>query len=314
MNKNLYHVLGVSKEASESEIKSAYRKLARKYHPDLNKDDKTAAEKFKEISCAYDVLGDKEKRKKYDNGEIDCDGKPTGYGAGFGGHAGGNYSYGGNPFGQGGFSGFRSAGGNGAEFDFSSIFGEDIFSQFGGAQGGFGRGPRRPRKGEGINYTMQVDFLTAAQGAEKTVSINGKSINVKIPAGIENGQTLRLKGLGHPGPHGGDAGDVLITVNVGAHPYFSADGLNILLELPISMKEAVLGAKVTVPTISGKVAVNIPPYSTSGEKLRLKGKGIKSKKGQGDEIITLKIVAPKTKNAELEKALAAVPDETIRNF
>lgn len=313
MNKNLYHVLGVSKEASESEIKSAYRKLARKYHPDLNKDDKTAAEKFKEISCAYDVLGDKEKRKKYDNGEIDCDGKPTGYGAGFGGQNGG-YSYTGNPFGQGGFSGFRSAGGKGAEFDFSSIFGEDIFSQFGGAQGSFGRGPRRPRKGEDINYTMQVDFLTAVQGAEKTVSINGKSINVKIPAGIENGQTLRLKGLGHPGPHGGDAGDVLITVNVGTHPYFGADGLNILLELPISMKEAVLGAKVTVPTISGKVAVNIPPYSTSGEKLRLKGKGIKNKKGQGDEIITLKIVAPKTKNAELEKALAAVPDETIRNF
>lgn len=315
MSKNLYHVLGVSKDASESEVKSAYRKLARKYHPDLNKDDKNAAEKFKEISCAYDILGDKDKRKKYDNGEIDCDGKPTGYGAGFGNGAGGSYGYSGNPFGQGGFSGFRSSGGNGAEFDFSSIFGEDIFSQFGGGQRGFGSGAsRRPRKGEDINYTMQVDFLTAAQGAEKTVSINGKSINVKIPAGIENGQTMRLKGLGQPSPNGGEAGDVLITMNVGTHPYFTAEGLNILLELPISMKEAVLGAKVTVPTISGKVAVNIPPYSTSGEKLRLKGKGIKGKKGQGDEIITLKIVAPKTKNAELEKALADIPDETVRNF
>ena len=199
--------------------------------------------------------------------------------------------------------------------DFSSIFGDDIFSQFGGAaQGGFSGRSRRPRKGEDINYTMQIDFLTAAQGAEKTVSLNGKSINVKIPAGTQNGQTLRLKGLGQPSLSGGEAGDVLITMNVGGHPYFSADGLNILLELPITMKEAVLGAKVTIPTISGKVAVNVPPYSTSGEKLRLKGKGIKSKSGQGDEIVTLKIVAPKTKNAELEKALAGLPDENVRTF
>ena len=161
---------------------------------------------------------------------------------------------------------------------------------------------------------LQIDFLTAAQGAEKTVSLNGKSINVKIPAGTQNGQTLRLKGLGQPSLSGGEAGDVLITMNVGGHPYFSADGLNILLELPITMKEAVLGAKVTIPTISGKVAVNVPPYSTSGEKLRLKGKGIKSKSGQGDEIVTLKIVAPKIKNAELEKALAGLPDENVRTF
>jgi len=310
MNKNLYHVLGVSKDAGDAEIKSAYRKLARKYHPDLNKDDKAAAEKFKEISCAYDVLGDKEKRKKYDNGEIDCDGKPTGFGAGFGGSGGyQQYNYGGNPFGGTGFGG--QAGG----FDFSSIFGEDIFSQFGNTgQGGFSARTRRPRKGEDINYTMQIDFLTAAQGAEKTVNLNGKSINVKIPAGTQNGQTLRLKGLGQASMSGGENGDVLITMNVGAHPYFSSEGLNILLELPITMKEAVLGAKVTIPTISGKVAVNVPPYSTSGEKLRLKGKGIKTKNGQGDEIITLKIVAPKVKNAELEKALSGLADENVRTF
>lgn len=123
-----------------------------------------------------------------------------------------------------------------------------------------------------------------------------------------------MKGLGQHSLSGGEAGDVLITMNVGGHPYFSADGLNILLELPITMKEAVLGAKVTIPTISGKVAVNVPPYSTSGEKLRLKGKGIKSKSGQGDEIVTLKIVAPKIKNAELEKALAGLPDENVRTF
>ncbi len=312
MNKNLYHILGVSKDASEAEIKSAYRKLARKYHPDLNKDDKDAAEKFKEVSCAYDILGDKEKRKKYDNNEIDADGKPTGFGAGFG---QGGFG-GGNPFGQGGTRTYYS--GNGENFDFSSIFGDDIFSQFagGGASGfqGFGGNARRPRKGQDIAYTMRVDFLDAAKGAEKGVIINGKNINVKIPAGMEDGQTLRLKGLGYEGANGGANGDVLITVNVDKHPYFTSEGLNILLDLPITIKEAILGAKITVPTISGKVMVNIPPYASSGEKLRLKGKGIKKGSTQGDQFITLKIVSPKAHNTELEKALAAMPDETVRNF
>ena len=313
MTKNLYHVLGVSKDASEAEIKSAYRKLARKYHPDLNKDNKDAAEKFKEISCAYDILGDKEKRQKYDNNEIDADGKPTGFGAGFGGGQG----FGGG-FGNGSYRTYSTSGnpfGGAQGFDFSSIFGEDIFSQFGGGAQGFGtRQSRGPRKGEDIAYSMRVDFLTAAKGGETSVIIQGKNINVKIPAGTLDGQTLRLKGLGQDGFNGGPKGDVLITINVDKHPYFSLDGLNVLLELPISMKEAVLGAKVTIPTISGKVAVSIPPYSSSGEKLRLKGKGIKNKSGQGDQIISLKIVSPKTKNAALEKALADMEDESVRNF
>ena len=302
MNKNLYHILGVSKDASETEIKSAYRKLARKYHPDLNKDNKEAAEKFKEISCAYDILGDKDKRKKYDNHEIDCDGKPTGYGAGFGG---------GNPFGQGGGTYYSS---NGADFDFSSIFGSDIFSQFTGEsqgfQGGFGNSYRRPRKGEDINYTMNVDFLSAAKGGEKTVNINGKNINVKIPVGTKDGQTLRLKGLGQAGFNGGNSGDVLITLKVDKHPYFELDGNNILMNLPISIKEAILGSKVTVPTITGKVVVNIPPYASGGEKLRLKGKGVKC----GDQIITLNLISPKTHSSDLEDALKKMPDEDIRNF
>lgn len=309
MNKNLYHVLGVSKDATDAEIKSAYRKLARKYHPDLNKDDKDAAEKFKEVSCAYDILGDKEKRKKYDNNEIDADGKPTGFGAGF--SEGNPFGQGGNPFGQGGTY-YRTGGG---DFDFSSIFGDDIFSQFtggraGGFQSGFGASARRPRKGEDINYTMRIDFLAAVRGDEKSVNLNGKNINVKIPAGTVDGQTLRLKGLGQPSPNGGSAGDVLITLNVSKHPYFSLDGNDIVMEMPITVKEAILGAKVTVPTITGKVAVNIPPYASSGEKLRLKGKGVKG----GDQIISLKILSPKTPNAGLEEALRQMPDENIRNF
>ena len=308
MGKDLYNVLGVSKSASEAEIKSAYRKLARKYHPDLNKDDKSAAEKFKEISCAYDILGDKDKRKKYDNQEIDSDGKPTGFGAGFGG--------GSNPFGS-GFGSRSYSGSNpfgGAQgFDFSSIFGEDIFGGFSSsskANGGFGRA----QKGQDVSYTIDVDFLDVAKGAEKTVFINGKNINVKIPAGTEDGQTLRLKNLGNPSYNGGQNGDALITINVRSHQYFRAEGLDVLIDLPLSIKEAVLGAKITVPTISGKVNVTIPPYSSSGEKLRLKGKGMDNGKAKGDEIITLKIVAPKVPNKILEQALAETDDMQIRTF
>ncbi len=310
MVKDLYSVLGVSKTASEAEIKSAYRKLARKYHPDLNKDNKDAAEKFKEISAAYDIIGNKERRQKYDNNEIDAEGKPTGFGAsGFGGDGGfySSYGAGGNPFG-GGFSGRRSAGMDGG-FDFSSIFGEDIFSQFGGAQG-FQGGARRSRKGQDIAYTMKINFLDAVNGSEQKVFLGGKNINVKIPAGTTDGQTLRLKGLGQPGINGGANGDVLITLNVLPHPYFRAEGKDIYIELPITPKEAVLGAKITVPTLTGKVAVKVPPYSDSGEKLRLKGKGIKS----GDEIIILKIVTSQTKNSELENVLAKMPDVNIRSF
>lgn len=302
MAKDLYKILEVSKTASDAEIKSAYRKLARKYHPDLNKDDKTAAEKFKEISNAYDIIGNAEKRKKYDNNEIDADGKPTGFGAGFG---GGNYDFrqGGNPFG-GSFNGAQG-------FDFSSIFGDDIFSQFTSRTGG---GRSTSRKGQDISYNMRVDFLDAANGVEKQVNLGGKSVNVKIPAGTQSGQTLRLKGLGSAGLNGGENGDALITVNVDEHPYFKSDGLNILLDLPISIVEAVKGAKITVPTISGKVAVKIPPYSSCGEKLRLKGKGIKTKSAQGDEIIALQIILPKEKSATLDKIADTLDNYAVRNF
>ncbi|MDO4161617.1 MAG: J domain-containing protein [Pseudomonadota bacterium] len=311
MSRNLYDVLGVGKTASESEIKAAYRKLARQYHPDLNKDDKTAADKFKEISNAYDIIGNAEKRKKYDNNEIDADGKPTGFGAGFGGGYQNYGGYSGNPF-----SGFKAGGFGGSQggFDFSSIFGDDIFSQFGNAsQGGFGQ-RTAARRGQDISYNMRVDFLDAAKGVEKQVNLNGKTINVKIPAGMQSGQTMRLKGLGNVGLNGGENGDVLITVNVDEHPYFKNDGLDILLNLPISVKEAISGAKITVPTINGKVAVTVPPFSSSGEKLRLKGQGIKAKTGQGDEIISLQIILPKVKSENLAAAAEKIENYAVRSF
>lgn len=309
MTKNLYDVLGVAKTATEAEIKAQYRKLARKYHPDLNKDDKNAAEKFKEVSAAYDILGDKDKRKKYDNNEIDGDGKPTGFGAGGFNAGGGSYrTY------TGGFNGAQGFGGG---FDFSSLFGEDVFSQFTNGGAGFGNagyGARRAQKGQDAAYTLDVDFLDAARGAEKNIVMNGKRLNVKIPAGTVSGQVLRLKGQGYAGVNGGTAGDALITVNVRAHPYFRAEGNNIVVDLPVSMKEAVLGAKVIVPTISGNVSVKVPAYSSSGEKLRLKGKGIKTSAGTGDEFVNLVIMAPKNKNSGLEAALNSLPDEQVRTF
>ena len=301
MAKDLYEVLGVSKTASATEIKSQYRKLARKYHPDLNKDDKSAAEKFKEISAAYDILGDKDKRKQYDNKEIDAEGKPTGFGAG-------GFDSGGFDFNKGNYQ-YSSNGFNGADFDISSLFGEDIFSSFG--RGGFNN---RMRKGQDVAYSLDVDFLDAARGAEKTIMMNGKQLNVKIPAGTLSGQVLRLKGQGGAGSAANLNGDALITINVRSHPYFKLDGRNVLVDLPITMKEAILGAKVIAPTISGKVYVTIPPYSSSGEKLRLKGKGIKSKNSTGDEIVNLVIMAPKEKNAELENVLKNTKDEQVRTF
>ena len=299
--KNLYEVLGVSKNATETEIKSQYRKLARKYHPDLNKNDKVSAEKFKEISSAYDILGDKEKRKKYDNNEIDAEGKPTGFGMG-----GGNYS----SYSGGGF--------NGAGFDFSSIFGEDIFSQFSGMNGGgFSKsnyGNRYAQKGQDVSYVLDVDFLDAVKGAEKNIILAGKQINVKIPAGTQSGQVLRLKGQGNAGFNGGNNGDALITIKVMPHKYFKVEGNNIIIEVPISVKEAVLGAKIVVPTINGKVNLNIPQYSSSGDKLRLKGKGIKTKDSVGDQIVNLSVVVSKNKNEELENVLKNASDIDVRTF
>ena len=301
---NPYTLLGVSKTASQDEIKQAYRKLARKMHPDMNPNDPKAEDKFKEISSAYDILSDPDKRRRFDSGEIDESGKERpGYGYG---------SYGGgNPFnGAGnGFSGFNFDFGTAGQtrggrkrsgFDFfSDMFGgatdggEDIFSNM-------RRRSSRKAQGENVNYDLTVSFLDAALGKEKEISLpNGKVLNVKIPAGTADKTILRLKGQGAAGMAGGANGDALIRVLVQPHPYFTRVDNDILLDVPVSLKEAVLGGKVTIPTLEGKVALTVPANSNSGSVLRLRGKGVKSGGKTGDLLVKLYIVLPEKPDNEL---------------
>lgn len=302
---NPYTLLGVPQTATQDEIKQAYRKLARKMHPDLNPNDPKAEDKFKEISCAYDLLSDPAKRKRFDAGEIDETGKERpGFGYGFGAN-GGYRRQGGGP---GGFEGFNFDFG-GAQTDgsrkrsgfdfFSSMFdggnGEDFFS-------GMKRRTQRKTPGENVNYDLTVSFLEAALGKEKEISMpNGKILNVKIPAGTTDQAVLRLKGQGAPGSNGGDNGDALIRILVQPHPYFSRSGDNIALDVPITLQEAVLGGKITIPTLEGKVALSVPAHSNSGSVLRLRGKGIKTAKNTGDLLVTLRVVLPEKNDDELTK-------------
>lgn len=285
-----YSILGVPRSASEKDIKSAYRKLAKELHPDTNKDNPKAAERFSEVTRAYDLLSDKDKRARFDRGEIDADGNPMG---GFGGG-----------FGGGGFrgqqGGFRHDGGfEGAEgVDIGDIF-EGLFGGRGGAGGGFGgggfgggarRGP--PPKGANVNYRLQVSFIDAATRANQRITLSdGKTIDLKLPAGLENGQQMRLGGKGEPGP--GGSGDAIVTIEIGSHPFYERDGDNIRLDLPISLSEAVNGAKVKVPTVDGPVMLTVAPASSSGRTLRLKGRGFPRKDGtRGDHLVTLQIDLP----------------------
>jgi len=293
-----YSVLGVAKSASEAEIKKAFRALAKKHHPDTKGGDETAQKKFQEISAAYDILGDKEKRAKFDRGEIDANGNPS-YGAGFQG----------SPFGQGG-------GGNTRDFHFTwanqggggetaeGFRAEDIFADlFGG-----GRGRRsQPRKGEDFDLAVTVSFSEAALGATRRVTLpDGRDLDIRIPTGLKDGQQIRLKGQGAPGANGGPAGDVLLTVSVAAHPYFVRDGNDLRLDLPITLKEAVLGGKVTVPTLTGHVALTVPPNSNSGAVLRLKGKGVpgKSADAAGDLYVKLVVSLPDKPDTALHDFVA----------
>ncbi len=282
-----YSILGVPRSASEKDIKSAYRKLAKELHPDTNKDNPKATERFSEVTNAYDLLSDRDKRAKFDRGEIDADGNPAG---GFGGGFGGGGFGGGNPRGhQGGF------GGGGAEgVDIGDIF-EGLFGGRGGGMGGgMGGGARRgpPPKGANVNYRLQVSFVDAATRADQRITLSdGKTVDLKLPSGLENGQQMRLGGRGEPGPGGN--GDAIISIEIGAHPFYERDGDNIRIDLPISLAEAVNGAKVKVPTVDGPVMLTVAPGTSSGRTLRLKGRGFSRKDAtRGDQLVTLQIDLP----------------------
>ncbi len=277
MAKSLYEILGVPKTASQEEITKAYREKAKKLHPDLRPGDKTAEEAFKNVSRAYEILKDPEKRAKYDRGEIDEQGqeRPTFRYRDFAAGPGGDrYA------GQAGFENI---------FDIEDIF-SDFFSARRRARSG---GMRMARRGADIRYRMPVDFVTAARGGSRRLTLaDGSSIDLTIPAGVETGQVLRLEGKGEPGIDGGPPGDALIEITVTPHPFFRREGRDILLDLPITIDEAVLGAKVEVPTLDGRVKVKVPPGSSSGRTLRLKGKGIHTRGGTGDQLVRLRIVLP----------------------
>jgi len=289
-----YTTLGVSRGAGEKDIKSAYRKLAKELHPDANKDNPKASERFSEVTAAYDLLSDKDKRAKFDRGEIDADGNPTmaGFGGFGGGGGGGHRGFGGGGPG-GGFEGFSSEG-----IDLGDLFG-DIF---GGARGGrsgagagnpFGGQQRRAApRGSNTQYRLQVSLTDAVNLSPQRITLgDGKTIDLKLPNGVEDGTQMRLVGKGEPGP--GGAGDALVTIHVQPHPYFKRDGDDLRLDLPVTLDEAVAGAKVRAPTAGGAVMLSVPPGSSSGKVLRLKGRGFHRKDGsRGDQLITLEIVLP----------------------
>jgi DnaJ-class molecular chaperone len=312
-----YEVLGVQRSASAGDVKKAYRKLAKKLHPDANKKDPKAAGKFSELNSAYEIVGDDDKRKAFDRGEIDAEGKPRFQGfEGFrGGSPGGGPDFGGGrgfesfTWGPDGFRRTTTRGGGAAGAGPGGGRFEDILSNmfgFGGAAGPRG-GPSfeaedigSAMRGQDIAASMTITLNEAAHGAMRRVGLpNGKDLEVKIPAGIGEGQTVRLKGQGGPAPHGGPAGDVLITVSIAPHPLFKLDGQNLRLELPVTLYEAVLGAKVRVPTLDGAVDLAIPANTSSGRTFRLKGKGLPGKT-PGDLYVMTKIVLPDGKDAELE--------------
>jgi DnaJ-class molecular chaperone len=280
-----YEVLGVRPDASAEEIRKAYRKLAKQFHPDLNPGKPEAEARFKAVSAAYDLVSDPEKRARYDRGEIDESGAerpPRSYYRGYAEGAEGRK--------------YQPEG----ELDLGDL--EDLFAAFGSA----GRG-RQARGGEGFRargadrlFTLTVDFVEAATGAKKRVSLAPEEwLDVTIPPGINDGQVLRLRGKGGPGFGGGSAGDALIEVHVAPHPLFRRDGDDIKIELPVSLAEAVLGARVTVPTVTGPVAMTIPKGSDTGAQLRLRGKGIQRSTNPGDQYVTLKVIVGVSGDPEL---------------
>lgn len=280
--KNPYEVLGVSQSASAADVQSAYRKLAKKLHPDLNPGDKAAEEKFKEVAGAYDLLSDAEKRKRFDAGEIDESGAERPQNSYYRDYA---HSDGGHPYMD--MSGF-------ADF----MDGDDAFAELLRR----GQRSRANRRGEDLHYTLAISFVESITGASKRLTLpGGGTLDVTIPAGLVDGKTLRLKGKGAPGAGNGGPGDALIQIEVLADLRFQRDGDDISVELPISLTEAVLGGKIRVPTPTGDVSMAIPKGANTGTKLRLRGKGApKRGGGHGDEFVKLKVVLPKHVDPELE--------------
>ncbi len=307
-----YSTLGVTRSATEKDIKSAYRKLAKELHPDRNKDNPKAAERFSQVTNAYDLLSDKDKRARFDRGEIDGDGNPANPFAGMGGGGGGGF----RP--NGGQRGYRSEDFQGfgtEEVDLGDIF-EGLFGGRGprggggGAFGGAQQQRRRPppQKGADIAYKLRVGFIDAATLKDQRITLaDGKTIDLKLPKGVEDGTQMRLKGKGEQGP--GGAGDGLVTIAIDKHKVYSRDGDDVRFDLPITLDEAVNGGKVRVPTVDGPVMMTIKPGTDGGTVLRLKGKGFSRKDGsRGDQLVTLEIQLPE-KLDELAKRLEGWKDE-----
>ena len=321
--RNPYEVLGVPRSASPEDIKKAYRKLAKKLHPDANRSDAKTAVKFGELNAAYEIVGDEDKRKAFDRGEIDAEGKPRfqgfeGFGAGPGAHARGpggvhfeSFSFGPEDFRRGG----------GRAGAFGGI--DDILSSVFGGRGGRGNGPRvdlgdfaaddfaAPGAGRDAAAEVTITLGEAAHGAKRRVQLpTGRDVEVKIPAGLSEGQQIRLKGQGWPGQGGAPAGDALITVHIAPHPHFKIDGSNLRVELPLTLYEAVLGGKVRVPTLAGTVELAIPPRTNTGRTFRLKGKGLPTKSGgTGDLLASTRIVLPERTDHDLEELMRKWRDE-----
>lgn len=286
MTKNPYDILGVKKTANETEIKSAYRTLAKQHHPDLNPDNKKAEATFKDISVAYNLLHDKDKRAAYDRGEIDMDGNPQ--------YQKRQQSY--KDFAEGpqGQRYHSAGGGDFSQEDMESIFGSFFSGGAGGRQTGF--------KAQSLDahYVIEVDFLEAVNGAKKRVTMpDGKILDISIPNGMEDGNKLRLKGKGAAGNVNMPTGDAYIEVHIKPNPFYKRIGKDIEVEVPIGIHESILGSKIQIPTVHGKVEMNIPKGASTGTRLRLKGKGLKG----GDQYVLLKIVMPEKIDGELEELI-----------
>jgi len=303
-----YTILGVAKSADEAEIKSAYRKLAKKLHPDVNPGKKDIEQKFKDVTGAYDLLQDKEKRARYDRGEIDAQGNERGF-AGAGARA--------DPFSGGGT--WRTYSHSGGENEpFEAFGGEDIFSHFMGGLGGAGRGRQRGAgpgniRGPDVTYSLAIPFVEAALGGKRRLTLSsGKTIDVTIPPGTDEGNKLRLRGQGMTGI-GGGAGDAIIEMHIEPHPAFTRKDHDIYLDVPVSLPEAVLGASIKVPTLDGQVALKIPPETQSGRVFRLREKGVKSVRGnaRGDLFCRIVIETPVNLSNE-QRALLRELDESLR--